>query len=63
MEVCTGTRYTKHDEIVYNEINCPLCRALEDLENEKKMLEDSADLVDSLERECLRLQKEKDETV
>ena len=38
MEVCTGTRNDRHAEIVHGETYCPLCLAIEDVQNGENII-------------------------
>lgn len=39
MEICSGNKSVNHDEIVHDNKICPLCEALEEIENLKKEVE------------------------
>jgi hypothetical protein len=50
MRVCAGGRHAKHEEIVYEGGDCPLCSVIEELEDARGEIADLKFRVKELER-------------
>ncbi len=39
MKICSGNKYVKHDEIIYDDMDCPFCDYMEETKQEIKDLQ------------------------